>query len=93
MLSVRLVCLTCLSVTLVYCGETVGWIKMNLGMEVGLGPGHTVLDGDPAPSSKKAQPFNFWPLSIVAKRRPVSATAEHIIFESVDNQNIIAWFC
>ena len=26
-----------------------GWIKMPLGMEVGLGPGHTVLDGDPAP--------------------------------------------
>jgi len=39
----------CLSVTLVHCGKTVGWIKMKLGMEVGLGPGHTVLDGDPAP--------------------------------------------
>jgi len=24
-----------------------GWIKMPLGMEVGLGYGHTVLDGDP----------------------------------------------
>jgi len=23
--------------TLVYCGQTVGWIKMKLGMEVGLG--------------------------------------------------------
>jgi len=30
----------CLSVTLVYCDQTVGWIKMKLGMEVGLGPGH-----------------------------------------------------
>jgi len=29
----------------------VGWIKMPLGTEVGLGPGHIVLDGDPAPSS------------------------------------------
>ena len=29
----------CLSVcTLVYCGQTVGWIKMKLGMEVGLVP-------------------------------------------------------
>ena len=37
-------------VTLVYCGQTVGWIRMPLGMEVGLGPGHTVLDGDPAPA-------------------------------------------
>jgi len=25
-----------------------GWINMPLGMEVGLGPGHIVLDGDPA---------------------------------------------
>jgi len=29
-----------------YCGQTVGWIKMKLGMQVGLGPGHIVLDGD-----------------------------------------------
>jgi len=39
----------CLSVTLVYCVQTVEWIKMPLGMEAGLGPGHIVLDGDPAP--------------------------------------------
>jgi len=51
MLSVR--CLSCLSVTLVYCGQTVGRIKMKLGMQVGLGPGHTVLGGDPAPPSLK----------------------------------------
>jgi len=30
------------------CGPTAGWIKMPLGMEVGLGPGDIVLDGDPA---------------------------------------------
>ena len=30
-----------------------GWIKTALGMEVGLGPGHIVLDGDPAPLPKK----------------------------------------
>jgi len=34
-----------LSVTLVYCGQTVGCIKMKLGMQVGLGPGHTVFGG------------------------------------------------
>jgi len=55
-------CLSCLSVlfvlsgygTLVYCGQTVGWIKMKLGMQVGVGlsPGHNVLDGDPAPFKK-----------------------------------------
>jgi len=26
-----------------------GWIKMSLGVEVGLGQGNIVLDGDPAP--------------------------------------------
>jgi len=46
-------CPVCLSVTLVYCGETVGWMKMKLGIQVGLGPGHTVLDGDPAPPQKR----------------------------------------
>jgi len=47
-----LVCLSCLSVTLVHCGQTVRWIKMKLGTEVGLGPGHIVLDGDPATSTE-----------------------------------------
>jgi len=41
--------LSCLSVTLEHCGQTVGWIKMKLGTQVGLGLGHIVLDGDPAP--------------------------------------------
>jgi len=43
-----LVCPACQTETLVYCGQTVGWIKMQLGMEVGLGPGDIVLDGYPA---------------------------------------------
>jgi len=37
----------------VYCGQTAAWIKMPLGMEVGLGPGHIVLDGDPASPPRK----------------------------------------
>jgi len=50
----------------VCCGQTVGWIKIPLGREVGLGPGHIVLDGDLAPSPKGAQPPIFcqcllWP--------------------------------
>ena len=49
----------CLSVTLVYYGQTVGRIKVKLGMLVGLGPGHIVLDGDPAPISKGADPPQF----------------------------------
>jgi len=51
MLSTR--CLSVLSVTLVYCGQTVGWIKMKNGTQVGLGPGHIVLDGDPAPPPQR----------------------------------------
>ena len=43
----------CLSVTFVHCGQTVGRIKMKLGMQVGLGPGHIVLGGDPAPPPLK----------------------------------------
>jgi len=54
----------------VHCSQMAGWIKMPLGREVGLSPGHIVLDGDPAPPpSKGAEPHNFWPMSIVAKWR------------------------
>ena len=49
------VCLCCLSVTLAYCGQTVGWMKMKLGMEVGLGPVDIVLYGDLAPLPEKGQ--------------------------------------
>jgi len=52
-LSVCLPVLSCLTVTLVYCGQTVRWIKMKLGMQVCLGPSHIVLDGDPAPPPPK----------------------------------------
>jgi len=40
----------------VYCGQTAGWMKLVLGMEVGLSPGDFVLDGGPAPSPKTAEP-------------------------------------
>jgi len=33
----------------VYCGQTAGWMKLLLGMEVGLSPGDFMLDGDPVP--------------------------------------------
>ena len=43
---------------------------MKLGVEVGLGPGHTVLDGDPASQKRghSSPPPLFGPLSIVDKR-------------------------
>jgi len=56
----------CLSVILVYCSQTVGWIKMKLRMEVCLGPGHIALDLDPAPLPRGTAP-NFGP-SVVAKQ-------------------------
>jgi len=63
-LSVRSV----LSVTFVYCGQTVGWIKMTLGMQVGRGPGHIVSDRDPGPPPLKGHshspifgPYLLWP--------------------------------
>ena len=57
----------------------VGRIKMPLGMEVGLCAGDTVLDGDPAHAQGKghsSSPSTFQPISIAAKRSPISATAE-----------------
>ena len=62
----------------VCCGQTAGWIKMPLGTKVGLGPGRVVLHGDPAPPPKRGTAPNFRPMSVVAKRSPVSATAEDL---------------
>ena len=75
---VPLSCVYCLSVTLVYCGQTVGWIKMKLG-EVGLGPGHIVLDGDPAPLPKRGLSPNFRPVFIVAKC--LDASRYHLVWK------------
>jgi len=51
------------------CGQMAAWIRMSLGMELGLGPGDFVLEGDPAPPPQKgAEPPNFRPMFIVAKR-------------------------
>jgi len=59
--------LYCLFVTLVYCGQTVGQIKMKIGTRVDLDHGHiaTVLDGDPAvpPQSGTAPIFSPYLLS------------------------------
>jgi len=74
-------CLSVLSVTVMYCDQTVGWIKIPLDTEVDLGPGHIVLNGDPDlhPERGTTAP-SFRPISTVAKRSPISATvvAEHL---------------
>jgi len=54
------VCLSvCLSVTFVHCAQTLGRIKTKLGMQVGLGPGYIVLDGDPAPLPQRGTAPQF----------------------------------
>jgi len=64
----------------VYCGQTVGSIKMPLGTKVGLSPGDFVLDADPAPSPRREWiPLpNFRPISIVAKR--LDASIRHLVW-------------
>jgi len=59
----------CLSVTLVYCSQTVGWIKIPLGREVGFGIGHIVLDGDQAPPhhGRGTTSYTVRPMSIVGQ--------------------------
>jgi len=52
-----------------YCGQTAGWIKMTLGKELGLLPGHIVLDGNPI-APKSAQPPLFDPCLLWPNGRP-----------------------
>jgi len=52
----------------VYCGQTAGRIKMSLGMEVGLGPDHIVLDEAQLPQERGTTSPNFRPMSVVDKR-------------------------
>ena len=64
----------------VYCGQTARWMKLLLGIVVGLSPGAFVLDGDPAHSPKRGQsPLpNFRPVSIAAKR--LDASRCHLVW-------------
>jgi len=52
-------------------GQTAGWIKMVLGMEIGLSPGDLVLHRDPARS------LNFRPMFIMVA---LCNRADHYIF-------------
>jgi len=62
----------------VHCGQTAGWIKMPLAMEVGLGSGDIVLDGtELLPPLQKGTAHNFWPMSIVAKW--LDASVYHLV--------------
>ena len=52
--------------TFMHCGQTVGRIKMKFGMQVGLGPGHTVLGLGPGHIVTQP-PRHFRPISVAAK--------------------------
>jgi len=53
-------------------GQTAGWIKMPLGKEIGLGPGHVVLDGTTLSRKGAQQPpiFLFDPCLLWPNGRP-----------------------
>jgi len=85
------VCLSVLSVTLMCCGQKVGRIKMKLGVQVGRPrPRPQCVRWGPSFPSKGAQPLSFWPVSIVAKRSPISAAAEFLLFE-VLHLSFLSW--
>jgi len=58
---------------------------MPLGKEVSLGPSDIVIDGDPVGTqSLTAASSHFRPVPIVAKRSPISATAELLLIYFCD---------
>jgi len=80
-----------LSVTLVYCGQTVGWIRTPLGTKVGLGPGHTVLDGDPAPPFKRPQQSasHFSAAQFALALSPISLSNQDKTRFSIDTERCV----
>jgi len=74
----------------VYCGQTAGWVKTPLGMEVDLGPGHIMLDGIPAlRETGTAAPHHFGPCLLWA-RSPILASAE-LLFETQYTMRTYYW--
>ena len=80
-------CLSLPCLTLVYCGQSVGWIKMKLGVEVGLGPGDIALDGDPAPPKRGTAAPIFGYMSIVVKR--VDGLVCHLVWIGLSPGHIV----
>ena len=63
---------------------------MPLGKEASLAPGDIVLDGDPAPPTERGKHSPaFRPTFNVAKRSPISATAE-ILFAHLTEESLQA---
>ena len=68
-------------------------LDTEVSFHIGLGPGDIVLDGDPTPPRKGAQqpPPTFRLMSIVAKRSPISATAELLLHSSRQRVYTLQW--
>jgi len=66
------------------CGQTAGWIKMPLYWYEGRPRPRPLCvtwgSSIQLPPKGAHPPPNFRPMSIVAKRSPISATAEHLLF-------------
>jgi len=69
----------------VYSGQMAGWMKTPLGAEVDLGPGNSVLDGDPAPPAIGAQQPPLSGRCLLWPRSPISAIAELLYKQSPKN--------
>jgi len=89
MLSVRY-----LYVTFVHGGQTVGWIRMPLGVRVVFGPGHFVLDGNPVPLPKGVEAIiskldlMCWALLVVAS---FVALEQQIILVKTRSESVSKW--
>jgi len=76
----------------VYCGQMAGWMKMPLGTEVELGPGHIVLDGIPLPAKEAQQPPPLFSAHIYCSHGRRSQLLLNSclkeLFESVDSHTV-----
>ena len=81
------------------CGQMAGWIKMPLGMEVGLGPGDFVFDGTQLPPEKRhthpaqfLSPCPLWPNGWIddALGTEVDLGPGHIVLASSRERGITA---
>jgi len=58
---------------------------MALGMEVGLGPGDIVFDGDPGPPTERGtcSPPPYFSAHFALAQSPISAAAKHLFLFTV----------
>jgi len=94
--AVMSVCLSvCLSVYLSVCDVRALWPSGRMDQDetwhagIGLGPGHTVLDGDSAHPLPKGHTPNFRPISVAAKWLDESRC--HLVLRYASAQATVCW--